>query len=150
LQNRFILLILGWLRFSEAPFLERGEAGGGAIDHAAEAGLIAVHVIEEEALAGDVGEGDGGADGLVAGADFFVEGGGVAIHLEVEGGGLGLPGAAEAPLGGDDFGDEDALEGADGIPEGGVVGLELAVELVILIAEDDDAGVDAVGDGVPG
>ena len=139
---------LGLRVAAEAFFLQGGEAAGGAIDLAGEADLTAVHVGEEEALVRHVGEGDGGADGLVEGTEFFLEGRGVAVHLEVDGGGLGLPGAAEAPLGGDDFVHEEALEGSDGVPEGEVFGLDAFVFGLVLIAEDEDAGVDAVGDGV--
>ena len=147
-QNRRILLAgQGLLVLAGVFFLQGGEARGGAIDLAGEADLIAVHVGEEEALVRHVGEGDSGADWLVEGAEFLGEGGGVAIHPEVDGGGFGLPGAAEAPLGGDDFVHEEALEGADGFPEGEVLGLVLAVLLVVLIAEDEDAGVHAMGDG---
>ncbi len=77
-----------------------------------------------------------------------MKGRGVAVHLEVDGSGLGTPGAAEAPLGGDDLVHEEALEGADGIPEGEVLGLDASVFGVVLVAEDEDAGVDAMGDGV--
>jgi hypothetical protein len=96
------------------------------------------------------GEAAGGADGLVEGTEFLFEFGGVAVHLEVDGGGLGGPVAAEAPFGSDDLVHEEALEGAYGIPEGEVIGLNAAVFGVGLIPEDEDAGMDAVGDGVPG
>ena len=70
--------------------------------------------------------------------------------MEVDGSGLGDPGAAEAPFGGGDLIDQEALERPDGLPEGEVFGLDAAVLGVILIAEDDDAGMDAVGDSVSG
>ena len=92
----------------------------------------------------------GGSDGLVEGVKLFFEREGIAVHLKVDGGGLGLPGGAQAPLGDDDLIDEDALEGSDGIPEGEVLGCDAAVLGFVLIAEDEDARVYAVGDGVAG
>ncbi len=118
--------------------LQRGEARGGAIDLTAEERLAATSVIKQETAVREVRDGDGGADGLVERAEFFLEGRRIAIHLEVDGSGLVLPGAAKAPVGGDHLVHEYLLKGTDGFPEGEVPGLQSFKVPVILIPKDED------------
>ncbi len=119
---------------AETLFLEVLQAAGGPIDLPGEAGLIAMHVVKEEAVIRHMRQGHGGTDRLVELVEFLCERRGVAVHLEVDGGGLVLPSAAEAPVGGDHLVTEDPLERADGIPEGVVFRLQAEEVLVVLIA----------------
>ena len=58
-----------------------------------------------------MGETGGFGDQLV----FFIQGGLLARHLDVESGGFGEPIAADTPMGGGDFLDEPEFDRADGM-----------------------------------
>ena len=68
--------------------------------------FVAQVELERLVLVGHGGEGQAEASGVADDLELFDDFGGQAVHLEVDGGGLGEPDAAEAPAGGGHCGQE--------------------------------------------
>ena len=118
---------------------EEREVVEGALEHAVEAGFLALQEVQLR-LGGEGGEAGGEAVESIAG--------GLGGDGPVEAAGLDGPGAAHAPVGGDHFLDEAVLDGVDGVEAGGELIVDEAEGLGAFAVEADASGEQTVGERV--